>query len=81
MKFWEKNIVKKNNTADDIYRMLKNVAESWSRNDHDGVICFFSSHGTEGHIFGSDGKLLAVRDICAVLNSINDPKIIIFSGK
>ena len=64
-----------NLTDTDMMQLLVNVAHNVDHKDYDCLVCCILSHGVLNHLYGTNGRLVAIRDLTSVFQSNRCPSL------
>ena len=64
-----------NLTDTDMMQLLVNVAHNVDHKDYDCLVCCILSHGVLNHLYGTNGRLVAIRDLTGVFQSNRCPSL------
>ncbi|XP_067687875.1 caspase-10-like [Haliotis asinina] len=64
-----------NMKSTDMVRVLVNMALNVDHKDFDCFVCCVLSHGAQGHIYGTDGRLVSITDMTGPFKSVVCPSL------
>lgn len=67
-------IVRSDLPSEDIYDVLRNIS-TMDHGEYDCFVCCLLSHGANGGIFGTDSRLVEIKDITAMFKGVACPSL------
>ncbi|XP_071103449.1 uncharacterized protein [Haliotis cracherodii] len=64
-----------NMKSTDMVRVLVNMALNIDHTEYDSFVCCVLSHGAQGHIYGTDGRLVSITDMTGPFKSVVCPSL------